>query len=74
MSFLRAHGPTPHQGTISRDVVNISTGVLFGLLVCFLVPGIGENLFNNPLIGIAVIVAFFGNLLYIVYRSYSKDA
>jgi hypothetical protein len=66
--------PTHHQEQISRDVVNISIGVLFGLFVCFLVPGIGEILFKNPIIGIAVIVAFFGNLLYLVYRSYRNGA
>jgi len=72
--FCGHTGPKQHQGTISWDAVNISTGVLFGLLVCFLVPGIGEILFKNPVIGIAVIVAFFGNLIYLVYRSYRNGA
>ncbi len=72
--FCGHTGPTRHQETISRDAVNILTGVLFGLFVCFLVPGIGEILFKNPVIGIAVIVAFFGNLLYLVYRSYRNGA
>jgi hypothetical protein len=66
--------PKPYRGTVSRDVINISIGILFGLLACFLVPDIGEILFNNPIIGIVVIAGFFGNLIYIVYRFYRKDA
>jgi hypothetical protein len=66
--------PKPYQGKISRDVLNISIGVLFGLLVGFLVPDISDILFDNPIIGIAVLVVFFGNLLYIVYRIYRNKA
>jgi hypothetical protein len=62
--------PKPHPKKISRDMLNIFIGVLFGLLICFLAPGIGENLFGTPIIGILVIVAFFGNLIYLVYRRF----
>jgi hypothetical protein len=72
--FCGHTGPTPHQGKISRDVVNISIGILFGLFVGFLVPDIRDILFDHPLIGIAVIVAFFGNLIYLVYMSYRNEA